>query len=208
MTDKLKTGKYDLNIQVALNGLLSGCVAITGACGTIEPWAACLIGMISGWVYLLGSSTLVRWKIDDAVDAIPVHLFNGIWGTIATGLFSSPVRTKMAYGQDDHVGFFYMIGKGTFDLTLLVNQLVGLVFLLGWAAITTVPFFWALDYLGWMRANSMEELIGLDTNAVDIDAVRNNLTADGVSGLGHLNQEVDTDNHDRHTPNDEDSKMS
>jgi Amt family ammonium transporter len=55
---------------MAMNGFLSGCASITGSAGTVEPWAACLTGVIAGWVYIAESALLVRWKIDDAVDTI------------------------------------------------------------------------------------------------------------------------------------------
>ena len=67
-----------------MNGSLSGLVGVTGACAVVEPWAALVIGIVSGWVYCLGSGLLIKVRIDDAVDGIPVHLFSGMWGCIAT----------------------------------------------------------------------------------------------------------------------------
>ena len=73
-----KTGEYKYDLPSAMNGALSGLVAITAPCGTVENWAALVIGTISAMLYLSASSTLVRFRLDDAVDAIPVHMVNGM----------------------------------------------------------------------------------------------------------------------------------
>lgn len=146
-----------------MNGLLSGAVAITAGCGTCEPWAAAVVGLVAGWIYLGGSDLLVyKWKIDDAVDAIPVHCFNGLWGILATGLFSSPSRMEEAYGTSEHMGFFYSIGQGDLDFRLLGNQMICALFVVGWPLCIMTPFFMWLNYMGWFRADSLEELVGLD----------------------------------------------
>lgn len=90
-----------------MNGCLTGLAAITGGAATVEPWAAVLIGICAGWVYVGSSALLVRFRIDDAVDAIPVHMFGGAWGVIATGLFTSPQRLQDYLGRDTDVGWFY-----------------------------------------------------------------------------------------------------
>lgn len=145
-----------------MNGVLCGLVAVTGSCGTIEPWAAWLIGMTAGWIYVAGSALLIYWKIDDAVDAIPVHLFGGMWGMVATGLFASPTRMTVALGTSDHVGWFYSLGRGGVDATLLGNQFLAVLFLTGWATAVMAPFFYWLNYMGWLRSAILEELVGLD----------------------------------------------
>ena len=53
---------------------------ITGGCAILEPWCALIVGFVGGTIYLLGSNLLISFKIDDAVDAIPVHMFGGAWG--------------------------------------------------------------------------------------------------------------------------------
>ena len=84
--------------------------------------------------------------LDDAVEAIPVHFSNGIWGLLATGLFSSPRFTTLVYGHDQHVGFFYEIGRGTFDCILLRNQFYAILLIINFAAFTMIPFFLFLNY--------------------------------------------------------------
>ena len=66
-----RTGEGEFSLKAALNGCLSGLVAITGGCALVETWAAILIGLLAGLVYLITSNLLIRVRIDDAVDAIP-----------------------------------------------------------------------------------------------------------------------------------------
>ena len=77
--EERKTGEYKFDLTATMNGLLSGLVAITAGCGTVENWAAAAIGAIAGLIYLGGSALLIKLRLDDAVDAIPVHMFNGVW---------------------------------------------------------------------------------------------------------------------------------
>ena len=68
------TGETSYYLPYALNGCLSGLVAITAGCAVVEHWASIVIGLTSGALYLMCSKLLVKNKIDDAVDAIPVHV--------------------------------------------------------------------------------------------------------------------------------------
>merc|ERR1719276_420154 len=139
-----------------MNGCLGGLVGITANCSVVAPWAAVMIGLASGLVYVLSSKLLVMLKIDDAVDAIPVHFFCGIWGCIATGLFASPVHTGLAYGNDEKVGIFY--GSGS----LIAVELAGVGFIMLWVGGTMTPFFLVLNALGMFRVDPLEEKVGLD----------------------------------------------
>jgi len=153
-----RTGEYNFDLSKAMNGALAALVAITAPCGTVENWAAVGIGFIAGLIYLAGSKFLIRIRLDDAVDAIPVHMFNGVWGMIATGLLSTPKKLMDAYGTDEHVGWFYSFD----DFTLLGNQLLAVGFILTWVVVMMLPFFITLNMLGWFRSDSLEELVGLD----------------------------------------------
>jgi len=159
------TGEPYFSILHAMNGSLSGLVAITSGCGIVEPWAAIVIGTIAGWVYLCASSLLIKLRIDDAVDAIPVHMFNGIWGVIATGFFASPRFMDLAYGagKGSNPGLFYPV-DGKVSGNLLGCQVTLVVFIIGWVFATMMPFFIYLNYKGWFRADSLEELVGLDVS--------------------------------------------
>lgn len=101
-----ETGEFQLDIQLGLNGALAGLVAIAGRCAVMEPWAAVVSGAIGGLLYLYSQALLIRLRIDDAIDSIPVHLFGGMWGMMATALFASPGKMNAAYRQSDHVGLF------------------------------------------------------------------------------------------------------
>jgi Amt family ammonium transporter len=160
--EERQTGEAKFDLSAAMNGALSGLVAITSGCAVVQPWAAVVIGMSAGWCYLGGSSLLMKLRLDDAVDAIPVHLVNGLWGVLATGFYADPNLIQNAYGRSNHAGLFYEFGRGRFDATLLAAQFVGLLFILGWVCILLFPFFILLNYLGWFRADSLEELVGLD----------------------------------------------
>ena len=131
----------------------------------MAPWAGCVIGLVSGCVYCLGSGLLVKLKIDDAVDGIPVHLFGGIWGCIATGLFAEPVRTMIAFGDDViHYGWFYSWGDNSGDANLLLAEICGILFIIAWTVGIMGPFFFVLDLVGLFRADVLEELAGMDVS--------------------------------------------
>ena len=84
---KVFYGKAD--IMMFMNGVLGGLVGITAGADLMLPGSSILIGIISGPVVFLSSSLLERAELDDPVGAIPVHLFCGIWGTLAVGIFGS-----------------------------------------------------------------------------------------------------------------------
>lgn len=73
--------------ESAINGGLGGLVAITACCDVVAPWASILIGIIAGLITVLGGKILLKFKLDDAVGAVPVHLFCGIFGTLSASLF-------------------------------------------------------------------------------------------------------------------------
>jgi Amt family ammonium transporter len=157
-----RTGEAYFDLKFAMNGCLCGLVAITGGCGVVEPWAAVVIGFVAGLLYNIGSRGLMYLRLDDAVDAIPVHLCNGSWGLVAVGLFASPSRLLVIYGHSDHPGWFYSLRDGESDFRLLASQLVGLIFIVFWVMFNMLPFFVWLNYRGWFRSDPLEELVGLD----------------------------------------------
>jgi ammonia channel protein AmtB len=158
------TGEPYFDVKYLMNGALSGLVAITGGCGVVEPWAAVVTGAVAGLVYMVGTWGLVKLRLDDAVDAIPVHMLNGAWGLTAVGLWASPGRLLEAYGQNEHVGFFYSFSHHGADGTLLACQIVGMLFIFGWVMCMMLPFFVLLDWRGWFRSDPLEEIVGLDTS--------------------------------------------
>lgn len=164
-----------------MNGALSGLVAITAGCATLEPWAALLTGFIAGSLFLGGSHMLEVFKLDDVVDAIPVHFISGLWGLLSVGLLSEPTLLLKAYGDDSHPGLFYSFGRGEPDGRLLACQCIGAIFIIGWTVATMLPFFLVLNFAGWLRCESIEELVGLD------------LIYNGGGGKNQNNYDSDTD---------------
>jgi len=158
------TGEPYFDLKYAMNGSLCGLVAITGGCGVVEPWAAVVVGAVAGVLYLVSSRLLLRLRLDDAVDAIPVHMVNGMWGLFAVGLFASPQRLQDVYLRSDHVGWFYSFSQGGSDGTLFGIQLCGMLFIFGWVMVIMLPFFVWLDWKGWFRSDPLEEIVGLDTS--------------------------------------------
>lgn len=156
--EERRTGEPSFNLTMAMNGALSGLVAVTAGCALMEPWAAIITGTVAGWLYIWGSQLLIRLRIDDAVDAIPVHMINGMWGLVVVGLLASPDKLELAYGSAEHAGWFYDFK----DAHLLGAQVCALLFIVGWTFFTMFPFFIWLNYQGWLRADSLEELVGLD----------------------------------------------
>ncbi|KAL7547558.1 hypothetical protein ACHAWF_010847 [Thalassiosira exigua] len=160
--DERKTGVYQWDTTAAMNGCLTGLVGITAGCATVEPWAAFIIGLVSGWVYLAASALILRFKIDDAVDAIPVHMFGGAWGVISTGLFTNANRLAVAGGSTDNIGWFYEWGRGSGNFTLIGIQLLAVLFVFGWTAGIFTPFCLVLKFLNWLRIDPLEEEVGMD----------------------------------------------
>jgi Amt family ammonium transporter len=174
-----KTGEPFFDLTYAMNGSLAGLVAVTAGCGVIEPWAGVVTGMGAGISYNVGTAFLLYLRLDDTVDAIPVHLFAAIWGLISVGLFASPARLYDVFGRNEHPGLFYTWQQGRSDGTLLGAQVVGILFIAGWVGAIMFPFFIWLDWKGWFRADALDEVVGLDMSY--------------HGGLGLLQGETDDD---------------
>ncbi len=142
-------GKPDLSMT--MNGALAGLVAVTAPCAFITPWAAIVIGLVGGTLVVFGVRLLDRLRIDDPVGAIPVHCFNGLWGTLSVGLFG---RQALGAARDGlfHGGGVTQLGVqalGAFSVTLFAIASMGLVFLLIKATVG-------------LRVTKAEEMRGLD----------------------------------------------
>lgn len=136
---------------------------ISAGTSVVMPWAAIIIGAIGGWCYLGMSKLLIKLRIDDAVDAIPVHFANGMWGCIAVGLFAEKnLIATAAYGNPGgRQGWFYTWGKGS-DANLLGVQVVGVLWIIGWVFALMTPFFYVLKLANMFRVDPLEEEVGLD----------------------------------------------
>ena len=101
------------DISMMLNGAIAALVAITAACGFVAPWAAIVIGLVSGAIAVVGVLFVERIGIDDPIGAVSVHGMAGVWGTLATGLFAVPALAKnLATGTGGlvYTGSFHQLG--------------------------------------------------------------------------------------------------
>src|SRR5439155_365593 len=88
------------DVSMMLNGVLAALVAITAASGFVAPWAAIVIGGVSGWIAVAGVLFVERLGIDDPIGAVAVHGMSGVWGTLATGLVAVPaLASNLATGK-------------------------------------------------------------------------------------------------------------
>ena len=148
----IKYGKPD--VSMSLNASLAGLVAITAPCDTTDCLGAAIIGLVSGLLVVFGVWFLDNvLHIDDPVGAVAVHMFNGIWGTIAVGLFS----TTSVPGNDSIVGLFY--GGGFHQLGI---QFLGMITTAAWTAVTITLAYLAIKAIFGLRVTEQEEIVGLD----------------------------------------------
>ena len=155
----LRYGKPD--VSMCLNASLAGLVAITAPCDSVDALGAIIIGAIAGVLVVFGVWFLdYVLRIDDPVGAVAVHCFNGIFGTIAVGLFSNPEVPGYSLADKDGnqlAGLFY--GGG---FKLLGLQLLGFITVAAWAVITMIIVFSIIKATVGLRVSEEEEIIGLD----------------------------------------------
>ena len=148
----IRYGKPD--VSMCLNASLAGLVAITAPCDVTDALGASVIGAVAGVLVIFGVWLLdYKLHIDDPVGACAVHMMNGIWGTIAVGLFA----TTTAPGNTELQGLFY---GGGFEL--LGKQLIGFVAVAAWAAVCMIIVFLVIKKIFGLRVSEEEELEGLD----------------------------------------------
>lgn len=148
----LKYGKPD--VSMCLNASLAGLVGVTAPCDVVDCLGSAVIGIVSGLLVCFGVWLLDhKLHIDDPVGAVAVHMMNGIWGTIAVGLFA----TTSAPGNDEFEGLFY---GGGFEL--LGKQCLGILSVGAWTAVTITIVFQIIKHTIGLRASEQEEILGLD----------------------------------------------
>lgn len=141
----IRNGKPD--VSMSLNGSLAGLVAITAGCANVDAIGSFIIGAIAGVLVCVAVYFVEdKLKVDDPVGAVAVHGCNGIWGTIAVGLF------------DYKDGLFY--GGGVHHLLI---QLLGILCIAGWTIITMGIVFTVLKKTIGLRVTAQEEIEGLDS---------------------------------------------
>ena len=148
----IKNGKPD--VSMSLNGSLAGLVAVTAGCDVVDAAGSCIIGIVSGILVVLAVEFIdMKLKVDDPVGAVAVHCVNGIWGTLAVGLFA----TTSVPGNDTFNGLFY--GGG---FSLLGKQALGVLTVGAWTAVTMTLVFFIIKKTNGLRVSREEEIKGLD----------------------------------------------
>lgn len=143
---------------ITINGALAGLVAITAGADVVSPFSALAIGMIGGLLATFGEMALIRCRIDDVVGAVPVHLFAGIWGTIAVSLFHQG-------GFDSQRFFVQALGTGSICLAAFMVAFI---------------VFKLIDLLFGLRASDEDQEDGLDFSEHAANAYPDFVTTDQV----------------------------
>ena len=147
----VKYGKPD--VSMCLNASLAGLVAITAPCDVTDAAGAAAIGAVAGLLVVFGVWLLdYKLHVDDPVGAVAVHMMNGIWGTLAVGLFATSSAP-----ESNIDGLFY--GGGFHQLGL---QLLGVAAVGAWAAVCITITFIAIKATVGLRVTQEEEIVGLD----------------------------------------------
>lgn len=149
----LKNGKPD--VSMSLNGALAGLVAITAPCANVDAFGAAIIGLVAGFLIVFAVEGIdKKLHVDDPVGAVAVHGVNGIWGTLAVGLFANPSAPN---SPDGVAGLFY--GGG---FTQLGIQALGVVSIAAWTIVVTTLLFLIIKKTNGLRVSAEEEIQGLD----------------------------------------------
>ena len=151
----IKYGKPD--VSMCLNASLAGLVAITAPCDVTDCAGAAIIGAVAGLLVVFGvwfNDNVTH--VDDPVGAVAVHMFNGIWGTIAVGLFATDTAPGFAVAGISE-GLFYGGGAGQ-----LVKQLGGMCITILWTVVTIIIAFSIIKATVGLRVSEEEEISGLD----------------------------------------------
>ncbi len=188
----VKFGKPD--VSMCLNASLAGLVAITAPCDVTDAFGAIVIGAVAGLLVVFGVWFLdYKLHIDDPVGAVAVHCLNGIWGTVAVGLFATP--TAPGYSVADKNG---VLMKGLFyggGVKLLGMQLLGFAAVVAWTVVTITITFLAIRKIFGLRVTEHEEIMGLDVTehglvgAYDFGAMGMGL-ATATAGVGSAPMEA------------------
>ena len=159
------TGLPEYHLPFALHGAETGLASIAAGAAVVEPWAAAVIGAVAGTIHVLSHRLVEGWKffrVDDIVDAVPVHGYGGMWGLLSVSIFAKGTLLERAgLPSDVLVGLAYGFMP---NIKFLLVQLTGLAFILGWVSINTAFVCFVLKFLGILR----EEIVP-DGKEVKVD---------------------------------------
>ena len=154
-----KTRKWDVSFTV--NGFLAGLVAITCPCYWVSPGGSVIIGLVAGVVVVLGVDFLEFLRIDDPIGAVPVHGFNGIWGTLSLGLFAcGKYGASGPTGPDAGSPLTGLLYGGGF--TVLGAQLIGSIIVTLVTFGVSLALMYAVKAMGVLRLSEHGENEGID----------------------------------------------
>lgn len=174
ITAWLILGKPDLSM--ILNGCLAGLVAITAPCAFVSAPSAAIIGLVAGALVVIGVMGFDRLRIDDPVGALSVHLINGIWGTLALGLFySEEIATDIAG-----------LATGLSPIAQTFEQLKGVIGVAIWAFGLSLIFFYVIRLTLGLRVSVDEEREGLDIGEHGISAYPDFASHSSGGGYGKV----------------------
>jgi Amt family ammonium transporter len=148
-------GKPDLGMT--LNGTLAGLVAITAGCAFVSVGSSAVIGLIAGVLVVLAVLFFDKVRVDDPVGATSVHLVNGVFGTLAVGLWGE--KDLLLPGTADSLGYGLFLGGGS---KLLVVQAQGALMVGLFVLLVSAAFWLAIKHTIGLRVSAEEELEGLD----------------------------------------------
>lgn len=176
----IKNGKPD--VSMSLNGSLAGLVAITAPCADVDALGAAIIGIVAGILVVVAVEFIdIKLKVDDPVGAVAVHGVNGLWGSLAVGLFAT------GNGQDGITGLFY--GGG---FTQLGIQVLGVLAVAAWTIVTMTIFFKLIKATIGLRASKEEEMKGLDVTEHGLISAYADFAPIGV-GVASLDESIDVE---------------
>ena len=184
----VKYGKPD--VSMCLNASLAGLVAVTAPCDVCDAAGAIAIGAVSGLLVVFGVWLLdYKLHIDDPVGAVAVHMMNGIWGTIAVGLFATDTAPAFARGLGNGTAFGanQIAGTGLFyggGFRQLGIQLLGLGATAAWTAVTITVAFLVIKAIFGLRVTEEEEILGLDKTEHGLPSAYADF-APAVSGIAY-----------------------
>lgn len=154
----IRNGKPD--VGMSLNASLAGLVAVTAGCASFDALGAFIVGAVAGVLVNVAVSLIDNtFHIDDPVGAVAVHFANGVWGTLAVGLFATGRGEKVLAFADGstYAGLFY--GGG---FKLLGIQALGILAIDAYAAIMMFAVFELIKHTIGLRASEEDELAGMD----------------------------------------------
>jgi Amt family ammonium transporter len=150
LVEKIRDG-HPTSLGVA-SGAISGLVAITPACAFVAPWAAVVIGLLSGVLCALAVGLKYKFNFDDSLDVVGIHLMGGLWGSLSIGIFGSAAINSIGLNGIIYGGGIELLGKQAF----------GAFFVLAYSFIATLIIGFIIDKTIGFRVKEDAEVAGID----------------------------------------------